>query len=296
METGQQKEALGYFKKNAGHWGEKAGVDSPDEVNVIRQRNDFVLDVIAGREKTSLALDIGCGTGNLVHSVAQKGINAIGVDFAEEMIKIAREKARKLSLRNANFECTSIFDYDMGVGKFDLISANGFIEYISYLELDELLSRSFKALNHKGSLVLGSRNRLFNIFSLNSFTEEEIFGKNAELLLKESVKIANSCRVNELRGIRTVPLQKERKKHLQTGVKVDTRYQFTPVQMINFLEEKGFDVLEIFPIHIHGVSPGFKEGHMAIHANISNLLQNYAKSNLSLIPQASSFMIHVKKR
>ena len=97
-------------------------------------------------------------------------------------------------------------------------------------------------------------------------------------------------------GIKAAPLQKEEKEHQQTGIKVTTRYQFTPAQLINMLKDRGFEPVEIFPIHIHGVLPKFKDKYPAIHGNISNLLQNYAQSNMILIPQSSSFMIHVKKR
>lgn len=296
MDTKQQKEALEYFKEHAQNWKRKANINSQEEVNIIKQRNDYVIKVVNERKNTELVLDVGCGTGDLVCEIVKKGINAIGVDFAKEMIDIARENAKKLKLEKAKFEWCSIFDYHFEPNKYDVISANGFIEYISYEELNKLLDISLKALKSDGSLVLGSRNRLFNIFSLNKFTEEEIGEDNINLLLSEAIQIVNSNDIKDLIGLKTAPLQKEEKEHQQTGIKVTTRYQFTPVQLINMLNDKGFEPIEIFPIHIHGVLPKFKDKYPAIHGNISNLLQNYAQSNMDLIPQSSSFMIHVKKR
>lgn len=296
METKQQNESLKYFKEYAQDWKRKANISTKDEVNIIKQRNDYVIKVVDERNSTELVLDVGCGTGDIVCELAKKGINAIGVDFAKEMIDIAKENAQKLNLEKAKFECCSIFDYHFEPNKYDVISANGFIEYISYEELNKFLEISLKTLKSGGSLVLGSRNRLFNIFSLNKFTEEEISENNINLMLLEAIQIINSIDIKDLIGLKAAPLQKEEKEHQRTGIKVTTRYQFTPAQLINMLKDRGFEPVEIFPIHIHGVLPKFKDKYPAIHGNISNLLQSYAQNNMSLIPQSSSFMIHVKKR
>jgi len=295
MKTKQQSETLDYFEKNAADWAKQGKINSGNKVNVIKQRNDFVLQVIKNRKRTNLALDIGCGTGDLVCEIASKGINAVGIDFAKKMIAIARNKMRILKCEKAEFKCCSIFDFPLEPNTYDVISANGFIEYISYMELRQLLKLSRKSLRPGGSLILGSRNRLFNIFSLNKFTQEEIENKNISALLFEAIRITNSKNIDDISGFRTAPLQKEGKKHKGTKVKVSTRYQFTPAQLINMLKNSGFKPVEIFPIHIHGVASKFKDKNPAIHANISNLLQNYADNNISLITKASSFMIHAKK-
>lgn len=296
MKINQQKEALKYFREYAQDWNRRANITSQDEVNVVKQRNNYVIRIMEDRKYTGLVLDVGCGTGRLVCEIAKKGIYAIGVDYAKEMIDIAKENAKKLQLSKARFECCSIFNYHLEPNKYDVISANGFIEYISYESLNKLLEISLKALKLDGSLVLGSRNRLFNLFSLNKFTEEEIHEDNVNTLLLEAIQIAESNDIKNLVGLKTAPFQKEEKKHRQTGVQVTTRYQFTPVQLINKLNDRGFEPIEIYPIHIHGVLPEFKNKYPVIHGNIANLLQNYAQSNMSLIPQSSSFMIHAKKK
>lgn len=296
MATRQQKETLTYFKKYAKDWKRKANTQSQDEVNVIKQRNDYALRIIDERKKTEFVLDVGCGTGDLVCEISKRGIKAIGVDFAKEMIGIAENNARKLKCERAKFEHCSIFDFNFESNKYDVISANGFIEYISYKELNKLLDLSFKALKKDGSLVLSSRNRLFNIFSLNKFTQEEIENNNITLLLSEAIKIVNAKNISELIGLKTASRRKNNQAQLNTGINVSIRYQYTPGQLINLLKEKGFEPIQIFPIHIHGVVPKFKNKYPTIHGNISNLLQNYEEDNMCLIPYSSSFMIHVKKR
>lgn len=49
----------------------------------------------SGQGQASRAIDIGCGTGTNVITLAQAGWAVTGVDFAPHAIKIARRKARK---------------------------------------------------------------------------------------------------------------------------------------------------------------------------------------------------------
>lgn len=291
----QQKETLSYFKKHAAEWSKKAKSKAEDTVNIVKQRNDYVLNIIEKRKKTEIFLDVGCGTGDLVNEIAKRGICAVGVDFAEEMIKIAKDNAKKNEYNLANFICCSIFDLNFNNTKYDVISANGFIEYISFEQLNRFLEIAFKHLRKGGSLVLGSRNRLFNLFSLNDFTQNEIKEVMVKSLLLESIALVKGLSIKELTNIEPIPLPKVNQKQLNSGIDVSVRYQYTPVQLIKILKHKKFKPTHICPLHIHGVVPQFKNRYPAIHANISNFLQPYAQDNTSLLPHASSFMIHAKK-
>ncbi len=201
----------------------------------------------------------------------------------------------KEKLNNAHFICLSIFDFDLSGKAFDLISANGFIEYISYKELFLFLERCQSCLAKGGSLVLGSRNRLFNIFSLNQFTAEELDTGSIPALLKEAIALASGADLMELLALEPASLQSESARHAFTGVKVETRFQFTPVQLMRLLVEKGFSVKSLYPIHIHGVAPLFKNNHPEIHHSIATLLQSFADESQALLPFSSSFMVHAQK-
>ena len=295
MTTVQQEEALHYFRTHAEDWRKKAEAPSEKTVNMIRQRNGYVIDVILNREKTENVLDIGCGTGDLVCEIAGQGIDATGVDFAREMIDAAIEKAKENKIKTARFECCSIFDFDFSTQRYDVISANGFIEYISYDELNRFLDLVKNALKPNGSFVVGSRNRLFNLFSINTYTSHELETDSFKMLAQEAIALASTENIRDLLNIVCVPLQSPDTKHEKTGIDVTTRFQFTPVQLMKMLNEKNFTPVEIYPIHIHAVPPVFKDKHPEIHASISNLLQEYARNKLELIPFSSSFMLHVQK-
>ncbi len=295
MAKKQQAQTLDYFKKHAGEWKEKAISDSEQRFNVIKYRNQYVLDVIVSRAVTRSVLDIGCGTGDLVCDIAEMGIPATGIDFSDEMIDIARNEARLRDLPEAVFTCQSIFDYDFSSNMYDVIAANGFVEYISYGERDRFFELAYQGLNPGGSLVIGSRNRLFNLFSLNSYTEKEISQGTADQLLEEAVAIASTSDITQLVDLETAPLQPMDTEHTDTGIGVTTRYQYTPVQLMRLLSASGFSVRQIFPVHIHGVNPAFKGLHPEVHFSIAMLLQGYGYDHSSLIPYSSTFMVHALK-
>lgn len=295
MTTKQQRETLDYFNQNARDWRSKAEADGLHRVNIIRQRNGFVLKVADEREITRRFLDVGCGSGELVCEAAAKGIASVGVDYAPEMIELCKTKAVDAGVRDAEFYCASIFDFPMDDESFDLISANGFIEYISLDEMREFFRRAASALSPGGSLVVGSRNRLFNLMSMNDYTRAEVAAGALELLLGESIALARVENVSELRDFKTVDLQPPDTEHARTVIDVSTRFQYTPLQLAGLVAESGLDTVEIYPIHIHGTPPSFRAEHPETHASIANLIQEFARGNMKLLPHASSFMLHARK-
>lgn len=295
MAIGQQHETLGYFKEHAEDWKQKAITEDRCKFNVIQQRNAYVLDVIRQRTKTESTLDIGCGTGDLVCAIARLGLSATGIDFADEMIRLAREKAEQGRHTQAEFHCSSIFDFDLTSRRYDLISANGFIEYVSLTELQRFLELAHQALNPGGSLVLGSRNRLFNLFSINTFTLEEVDRGTTDLLFREAVSLARGDTLDQLAEIEVPPAQDAAAKHQYTGVGVSTRFQYTPAQLIKWVVAKGLRVEQIYPVHIHGVPPAFKEQHPDVYVDIAKLLQQFGHESMALVPYATTFMLHARK-
>jgi 2-polyprenyl-3-methyl-5-hydroxy-6-metoxy-1,4-benzoquinol methylase len=289
--TKQQAEALRYFHEHARDWAAMAAQTGPDTVNVIRQRNDFVLEV-ARQRAVRTALDVGSGSGDLVCDLAARGVAAHGVDFAPDMVALATEQASRRALPQATFECRSIFERDPSGRSYDLVSANGFIEYISPDELQRFVSLCNQLLVPGGSLVVGSRNRLFNVVSLNAFTEGELGRGTIAALLAEAVALAAGRRLAELMELPTPPPEEGVQLHPHTGVDVQTRHQFTPVQLARVLVAHHFEPQQLYPIHVHGVPPTFKATHPETHAAIANLLQTFAAEGSGLVPFASSFMLH----
>lgn len=284
----QQEQALDYFRRFASDWREKAE-GRKSIVNVIQQRNDFVLSV-ADRMKARCALDVGCGTGELVCALGAKGISAIGVDFAKEMIDLAAMSAQQQML-DVEFIQGSIFDYRPRV-LFDLISANGFIEYISEEQLRQFLALCGTWLKPNGSIVLGSRNRLFNLVSFNDYTSEELRLGTIPSIVNESMVITESSSARECIAKlvdyrQTLPAFKE---HPITGIGVSTRYQYTPAELVFKLRSAGYTSQEFAPVHYHGLTPVMAKSNRDLHVVISEAAQE--RADFRMVPFSSSFMIH----
>lgn len=295
MTSRQQEEALHYFTTHAKEWANKAVSSDRGKVNVIQQRNQYVLKVLKDRSETSSVLDVGSGTGDLVCGIAKQGVNAFGVDFAQEMIDISLKKKQEMQLEIAHFECCSIFDCAFSEKEFDMISANGFIEYLSHDEMSVFFDIVQKLLAPQGSFIVSSRNRLFNIISMSPFTRVELMGTDVEALMNEAIALASNVDIAELPAINPASLQEPDTKHVRTEVDVTTRFQYTPVQLMKMLNARDLKPVELFPIHIHGVPSTFKNKYPEVHASISNLLQTHAEQNTELIPFSSVFMLHVQK-
>ena len=149
-------------------------------------------------------------------------------------------------------------------------------------------------LNQKGCLVFGTRNRLFNLFSLNKFSLSEIKKRTFKKFYEESVHLSNS-------NFKTFVKQKKTKfeevpfKQPNTGVNVDKRHQFSPLQLIDILNKKKFKVVDIHPINYHPVPPTVYRNDQNYRKFSNYIFKTNSNNKLPYIPFSSSFMISAKK-
>lgn len=291
----QQKQTLDYFSANADDWQKKA---TQKQYSVIDNRHAAVLETIKRHGAVKHFLDVGCGTGQLVLEVAKLGVNAEGIDFSSEMITKCEENKGVTKLP-VNFNCGSFFDLSLPASTYDVISAQGFIEYISLEELDVFFATCFQTLAAGGFLALGSRNRLFNIHSLNDFTLLELHLNTEKLLLAESVALQTSLTQDEaitnLYAVESIYPQPE--SHPVTGIKVDTRYQFSPADLMARMRKHGFKPTAVYPVHYHGLPLGaIKEEPMAsLHKDLAKLVLKDKICDARYVPYSSSFVIEARK-
>jgi len=204
------------------------------------------------------------------------------------MIVIANKKFKR---KNLEFLNKSVFDYYPNIN-FDCISANGLIEYLSLLQISKLLKFSYKNLIKNGFIIMGSRNRLFNLFSLNEFSKKEIRSNVFAELYTESINL-NTLKLKDFLKQKKLKFDEASFKQPKTGINVDKRHQFTPSQLIDVLERNKFKVIEISPINYHPTTPKIYSSNVNYH-KFSNYV-TLDKNKLSLIPFSSSFMIAAKK-
>ena len=290
-----QEQALRYFSDNAADWLRKS---TSEDYSVISDRHDVVLKHMVGAERHLRILDIGCGTGQLAVECALQGHVAVGVDYAPEMIEAARAWNEQ-QLGTADFSCSSIFDLDLSPSSFDVVSGMGLIEYMSLSEIDSLLRQVHSLLASDGTLILGSRNRLFNIVSLNEFSIREVELGTIESLIRESacIRAARSQKdlVETISSLETPAAKIE--EHPNTGIEVATRWQFTPAELTRILTKRGFATESVHAVNFHAVPAGCELLPGATNAGNALSKATYEEWNhdYRLIPYSSSFVIVARR-
>lgn len=293
----QQKQAQHFFRATSGDWQKKATGDHP-KFNVIQGRNQVVLRVLEKMESPGPFLDVGCGTGQLVVSAAQAGIESVGVDFADEMIETCRTNGEATGV-TADFIHASIFEYLEDDREFGSVSMMGLIEYLPLEETDALLACLFNRLRDDGRVLVGSRNRLFNTISFNGFTRMEERLEMLEPLIRQSVILMDSESqeeaLRELQAFGDKPEPQPTTHPRTTGIEVEARFQFSPADLMGRLSRAGFKVRRIHPVHFHGLPLFLKAARPDVHVEMAELADSLAPGDHRLVPYSSTFVMEAGK-
>lgn len=293
----QQKETREFFNRFAQAWQAGAQGTEEDGFNLVKHRNAVVHLARQQMNQVARFLDIGCGSGELCFEMAQVGVEAVGIDFSSRMISLCQERQQALGESRVQFLCQSIFDYRGAPGSFDIVAALGLVEYLSGDELARLLEICRLCLREEGLLVLGSRNRLFNLVTFNDFTREELKAGTVAALMSEAIALMTARNQSEaivaLGSGETALAPME--SHPHTGIDVRTRHQYTPRQLTRLLNQRGFQTEHIFGVHYHGVPPRFSQSSPQVHSMLANSMQDAAYHHQELIPFCSTFVLQARK-
>ena len=289
MKYKQQNQTKNFFELDAKNWSRKSNFKENLILNTIQERNYYVLKQIKLFKLKSI-IDVGCGSGDLSYETSKITKKSLGIDFVKNMIKIAKKKFKK---NNLAFQDISIFDYKI-TEKFDCVSANGFIEYLSLSDIKKFFDISNQLINKNGYIVFGTRNRLFNLYSLNKFSLNEVKKKTFNKFYEESIAL-NNLMFNDFIKLKKNSFEEVPFKQPKTGINVDKRHQFSPLQIVDILNRVGFKVIDIHPINYHPVPP-IKYSKEKNFKLFSNFIYKFKDNNkLPYIPFASSFMVTARK-
>ncbi len=283
----QQRQTKVFFEKNAKNWQKKADIKKNKKLNTIQERNFYVVDKIKLLKINSL-IDIGCGTGDLSFDASKIINESVGIDFSKNMINLAKKKFKR---KNLKFYNDNFFNFDPGQ-KFDCLSANGFIEYLSLKDIKRFINHSKNIVKKNKYIIFGTRNRLFNLFSLNKFTQNEIKKSSFKKLYEESIALAH-LKFDNFRNLKKNKFEEVLFKQPKTGINVDRRHQFSPLQLIDLLMKYNWKPLDIYPINYHPVVPiKYNDKESRIFSNF--IYSSKDKNKMPYIPFSSSFMILAK--
>jgi len=101
-------------------------------------------------------LDVGCGTGNFSIKLAKLGVRVVGIDTSEEMLKIAREKARRLNFE-IEFEKMNVYSLKFPSNHFDGVFSMAAFEFVH--EPKKAFDEMMRVLKPSAHLLIGTINR-----------------------------------------------------------------------------------------------------------------------------------------
>ncbi|MBT3921914.1 MAG: class I SAM-dependent methyltransferase [Nitrospina sp.] len=113
-------------------------------------------------------LDIGCGRGDLMMALAQKGADVTGIDYSHEALDIAqkaiaRQSAKwkdKIKVLHSNATALNFPDQT-----FDYVFMTDIVEHLYPLELKKCFEECKRVLNPRGRLIVHTApNRWYNDF------------------------------------------------------------------------------------------------------------------------------------
>ena len=81
------------------------------------------------------ALDMGCGNGIFSFLLAKLGLNTVGIDAVDEMIKLCEKHKLKTNLKNINFKQADITHAkELKLDKVDILICSSVLEYVDNIE------------------------------------------------------------------------------------------------------------------------------------------------------------------
>jgi 2-polyprenyl-3-methyl-5-hydroxy-6-metoxy-1,4-benzoquinol methylase len=96
----------------------------------IYQRYEWVMNQAGDASGTTIC-DVGCGSGRFVASLAKRGAQVTGLDFAPEMLKLARQLAEEGGVADrCKFVLSDVLDWKTSE-TFDMVIAIGFWDYVA---------------------------------------------------------------------------------------------------------------------------------------------------------------------
>jgi 2-polyprenyl-3-methyl-5-hydroxy-6-metoxy-1,4-benzoquinol methylase len=111
-------------------------------------------------------IDLGCGTGRLLVPFARRGFWVLGVDLSEEMLRVAREKARAAGVQVHLLKANLVELGGLAGEAFDhaacLFSTLGMISGTA--NRARVLAHAYRLLRPGGKLVLHAHNLWFNLW------------------------------------------------------------------------------------------------------------------------------------
>jgi len=311
--TKQKKITKDFFNQVSGEWFgrtyDPAGKYLTFPGNKVRM--EVALEEISRLGINGRTLDIGCGEGQLVIELLKKGMDAEGIDIAEDMIRGAKDNLKKSKVKKNSNEVFKAIDLDRfkASKQYDIATGLGLLEY---LDSDKEFFSMVTPVVRKGGYVLAEcRNKFFNLFSANQYTVK-LKNELPELIKEFNDSAKYSSLPSEKIPMTQLIVSSEISKFLSAVLKNKewfsgkapqytdypkkmVRRQHTPQEIEASAKKYGFQLEHVVYWHTHPFPPAYGKDFPRIFNKISYLMNPLGRTPLGAW-MCSSFIAVFRKR
>lgn len=193
-----------------------------------------------GKLPIRTVLDLACGTGSLTCLLAERGYDMTGVDLSTEMLAVAMEKGRELSVEPPLFLNQSMDRLDL----YDTVDACVCcLDSVNYVTRPAVLRRAFQRVH-----LFLTPGGMF-VFDINA--PEKLMGMDGQMFMDENEDAACIWRAeySKRRRICTYGMDIFTRTEGNLWLReeeVHEEYAYTPEELVSYLEEAGFTDIRQF--------------------------------------------------
>lgn len=164
MQTEIKAAAAKYFDDNAKMYRDDYYLDKKEHPKWVRQVSIIKMLTKNVKPSDGKILDIGCGPGLLAMDLATKGYEGFGIDVAENMLTLARDRMREQKIPQTwTFQTGDAENLKFESGSMGCVVASGIIEYMPNDE--KMLAEVARVLKPGGVLIIN----VTNLFGYSTF-------------------------------------------------------------------------------------------------------------------------------
>ena len=142
------------FNQFADQWWDQNG-DNASLLKLNPLRFKYIINNSILKAKT--CLDVGCGGGILTESLASKASSVVGIDMAENLLKVAENHSKLSKLENVSYRKISIEEYSKDINKVDILTCMEMLEHVPFPE--QIVRACSESVISGGHLFFSTINR-----------------------------------------------------------------------------------------------------------------------------------------
>ena len=142
------------FNQFAEQWWDQNG-DNASLLKLNPLRFKYIINNSILKAKT--CLDVGCGGGILTESLASKADFVVGIDMAENLLKVAENHSKLSKLENVSYRKISIEEYSKDNSKVEILTCMEMLEHVPFPE--QIVRACSESVISGGHLFFSTINR-----------------------------------------------------------------------------------------------------------------------------------------